>query len=448
MKNILFILLLSCLLLFFTSCTSLPSTEFLTNETTVSVLVTSDDSVFVESVKDIDIKVSEVTTASSTTPMESETISLKNQNVSETTDWHLEPFYDPELYEEPGYIIVGSTPEELEIPAECNGDRVNRIYFRGTCDNTKTEKLLLPNTLEYIQSDLNWQSLTEIAVSENNPYLSESDGILYSKDKSVLYMYPSGREDTEFTVPDFVSSIADGAFENNLYLKKITVPDTVLDIGSLAFHDSCLEEISLGNAVETIGAGAFWFCRDLKKIEIPASVKEVGKDCFEGCEKLETVILDGDPDSWGDDIFSHCFALKEVILNGEQKRICYDNGVLVEKNDAGEIVSVIRALPDTCPESYEMPKTAKRIDAHAFYGCKSLKTVIFPAEIDYEPMDGFCPYEDFIGCDNIKEVYVYSDQFLYSGNQMFPRGTVIYTYEGYRAAERAEKYGFKVVYLD
>ncbi|MBP3857329.1 MAG: hypothetical protein IK990_17125, partial [Ruminiclostridium sp.] len=98
--------------------------------------------------------------------------------------------------------------------------------------------------------------------------------------------------------------------------------------------------------------------------------------------------------------------------------------------------------------SYEMPKTAKRIDAHAFYGCKSLKTVIFPAEIDYEPMDGFCPYEGFIGCDNIKEVYVYSDKFRYSGGQMFPKGTVIHTYEGYPAAERAEKYGFKVVYLN
>ena len=388
------------------------------------------------------------TTAASTTTAKVTTTATTTEEIEPEEEWHLEPFYDPELYEEPGFMIVGTTPKVFEIPAECNGEPVNRIYFRGTCDNLVTEKLVLPDTLEYIQSDPNWRSLTEICVSENSPYLSVDDGILYSKDKSVLYMYHSGRENVEFTVPDFVSSIADGAFENNLYLKKLTVSDNVLDIGSQAFHDSCLEEISLGNAVETIGIAAFWFCRDLKNIEVPASVKVVGEGCFEGCEKLETVILDSDPDSWGDDIFSHCFALTEVILNGVQKYICYDDGVLVAKNDAGEIVNVIRALPDTCPESYEMPKTAKRIDAHAFYGCKSLKTVIFPAEIDYEPMDGFCPYEGFIGCDNIKEVYVYSDKFRYSGGQMFPKGTVIHTYEGYPAAERAEKYGFKVVYLN
>ena len=393
----------------------------------------------------------EVTTTTTMAEVTTTSAALETTASEETPEegeWHLEPFYDPELYEEPGFVIVGTTPKVFEIPAECNWEPVNRIYFRGTCDNLKTEKLILPDTLEYIQPDPNWRSLTEICVSENSPYLSVDDGILYSKDKSVLYMYPSGRENVEFTVPDFVSSIAKGAFENALYLKKITIPDTVLDIRSQAFRDSVLEEISLENAVETIGAGAFWACRKLKKIEIPASVKKVGEGCFEGCEKLETVILDSDPDSWGDDIFSHCFALKEVILNGTQKYICYDDGVLVNKNDAGEIVNVIRALPDTCPESYEMPKTAKRIDAHAFYGCKSLKTVIFPAEIDYEPMDGFCPYEGFIGCDNIKEVYVYSDKFRYSGGQMFPKGTVIHTYEGYPAAERAEKYGFKVVYLN
>ena len=411
-----------------------------------------------------DKSVEAVTTATDTSPVTEEvtttttmaevttTSAAPETTASEETpeegEWHLEPFYDPELYEEPGFVIVGTTPKVFEIPAECNGEPVNRIYFRGTCDNLVTEKLVLPDTLEYIQYDPNWRSLTEICVSENSPYLSVDDGILYSKDKSVLYMYPSGRENVEFTVPDFVSSIAKGAFENALYLKKITIPDTVLDIRSQAFRDSVLEEISLENAVETIGAGAFWACRKLKKIEIPASVRAVGDDCFYGCDNLETVIIDGDPERWGDNVFCICFALKEVILSGAQKRICYDNGVLVNKNDAGEIVNVIRALPDTCPESYEMPKTAKRIDAHAFYDCKSLKTVIFPAEIDYKPMDGFCPYEGFIGCDNIKEVYVYSDKFRYSGGQMFPKGTVIHTYEGYPAAERAEKYGFKVVYLN
>ncbi|MBP3855147.1 MAG: hypothetical protein IK990_05985, partial [Ruminiclostridium sp.] len=162
------------------------------------------------------------TTAASTTTAKVTTTATTTEEIEPEEEWHLEPFYDPELYEEPGFMIVGTTPKVFEIPAECNGEPVNRIYFRGTCDNLVTEKLVLPDTLEYIQSDPNWRSLTEICVSENSPYLSVDDGILYSKDKSVLYMYHSGRENVEFTVPDFVSSIADGAFENNLYLKKLT----------------------------------------------------------------------------------------------------------------------------------------------------------------------------------------------------------------------------------
>lgn len=72
--------------------------------------------------------------------------------------------------------------------------------------------------------------LEEILVEEGSMYTS-IDGILYSEEGAVLEAYPSGKKDSEFTIPDMVTEIAPFAFCETIYLKSLTIPDTVTSVG-------------------------------------------------------------------------------------------------------------------------------------------------------------------------------------------------------------------------
>lgn len=54
--------------------------------------------------------------------------------------------------------------------------------------------------------------LTEINVDTKNNFYASADGILYNKDKSAIIVYPSGKKDIEFTVPESVTTISSSSF--------------------------------------------------------------------------------------------------------------------------------------------------------------------------------------------------------------------------------------------
>ena len=55
-------------------------------------------------------------------------------------------------------------------------------------------------------------ALTEIQVSENNNTYQAIDGVLLSKDGTLLHTYPAGKPDTSYIIPDSVTSIGNSAF--------------------------------------------------------------------------------------------------------------------------------------------------------------------------------------------------------------------------------------------
>lgn len=52
-------------------------------------------------------------------------------------------------------------------------------------------------------------------VHPENPAYCDLDGVLYTKDRSALIRYPSARRRAEYTVPDTVTRICDGAFAHS-----------------------------------------------------------------------------------------------------------------------------------------------------------------------------------------------------------------------------------------
>ena len=115
----------------------------------------------------------------------------------------------------------------------------------------------------------NCSSLTNITVSENNKYFSSLNGVLFNKDKTELITYPNGNERTEYTIPDSVTSIIEGAFAYCSNLITVKIPDSVTDITDKTFYVcSSLTSVTIPDSVTHIGYNAFKYCKNLTSIII------------------------------------------------------------------------------------------------------------------------------------------------------------------------------------
>lgn len=77
-------------------------------------------------------------------------------------------------------------------------------------------------------------------------------------------------------------------------LDKVTIPDHIQSIGDLAFGNSELKEVVIGNGVKVIGKHAFSGCEKLTSVTLGESVSKIGERAFSGCPNLKEIYL---PDS-------------------------------------------------------------------------------------------------------------------------------------------------------
>ena len=90
---------------------------------------------------------------------------------------------------------------------------------------------------------LTCSSLTKINVAIDNPNYCSADGVLFNKSKTLLISYPRGGSG-DYTIPNSVTSIGDGAFFDCFGLTSITIPNSITSIGENAFYGcSGLKEI-------------------------------------------------------------------------------------------------------------------------------------------------------------------------------------------------------------
>lgn len=89
-------------------------------------------------------------------------------------------------------------------------------------------------------------ALQIISVSEENPNYSSADGVLMSKDGTIIYSMPPAITGS-YTIPDGVTSVAAGAFCCSA-LSTVVIPQGVTAISDDAFH-GCEDRITLRGAV-------------------------------------------------------------------------------------------------------------------------------------------------------------------------------------------------------
>lgn len=185
----------------------------------------------------------------------------------------------------------------------------------GEC--TSLMSVTIGNSLINIGDDtfIDCFSLVGIKVDEMNPFLTDIDGVLFSKDKKTVIVYPSAKGES-YIIPDGVDSIASSAFETCPELKTLIFPSSVTAIGESAFYgDSALTSIILPPKLKNLYSLTFKGCTGLTSIIIPDSVKGLGNQVFMDCESLTSVQFPSTLSTIGGYAFYNCSKLSTIYVN-------------------------------------------------------------------------------------------------------------------------------------
>ena len=180
-----------------------------------------------------------------------------------------------------------------------------------------------------------------------------------------------------------VTSIGKNAFAGTTqsyqynYLESVTIPEGVTSIGYGAFEnqDKLTSVIVLGNITEIPGR-AFYDCIELENVELPDTIVSIGEEAFEGTDITDEKILEN-VTNIGDRAFAFCNFTNLVISGGTS---IGDEAFL----QCDSLISV----------SFEIGSTS--IGHWAFYDCSNLSNVIISG--------GVTSFETsvFIYCYNLK----------------------------------------------
>ena len=181
----------------------------------------------------------------------------------------------------------GRDEAEYAVP-----DGVETLGEYSFTDSLKLTTVALPASLTNVANFAFplCSSLSRLTVSPDNPRFRSVDGIVFSADGKTLYLYPPGRDEAEYVVPDGVETIADYAFAHCYALTNIALPNSLRRIGAEAFGFCAeLKKIAIPDGLETVGLWAFLGCRALRTLRFGAALREIGLNAFEECSSSLTL---------------------------------------------------------------------------------------------------------------------------------------------------------------
>ncbi len=195
--------------------------------------------------------------------------------------------------------------------------------------------------------------------------------------------------DTDICVPDTynglpVTSIGYEAFFYCNNIKSIEIPNSVKSIENGAFY-YCenLKSAKLPNSLTSIGISAFAHCSTLESIELPDSVKTIGVSAFEYCDKLKSVKYPSGMTSVVDNLFFHCISLTSIEIPSSVTAVGVSSFGSCTNLKSVTLPSGVKSIGfgafSRCGRltSIEIPDSVTKIGDDAFYGCGSLKSIVF-----------------------------------------------------------------------
>ena len=232
------------------------------------------------------------------------------------------------------------------------------------------------------------ESLSKVTDEDLANAWTDDFGVKYSLDKKRLLKATNNFSAKDYVVISRTNVICDEAFQWCDELSSIHLPNSVIEIGAMAFYE-CREllEIVIPDSIRKIGSSAFDGCSLLVHIDIPNSVITIGDAVFDGCCSLKQIIIPESVKEIGNISFRECCELENVILPHSVSSIGYEafyGCKSLKQISLPDSVTYIgeRVFPG-CDSlaSIEIPNSVIHIGDGAFFGCKSLTSIYIPERV-------------------------------------------------------------------
>lgn len=224
---------------------------------------------------------------------------------------------------------------------------VTAIYTQAFQNSPALTEVSIPKSMNtiYGSSFDNCSSLIDINLDAENNTFKQIDNVVYKDDELVLY--PGGKTDAGFEVPENVTTITSSVFNSNHYISEVIIPASTLEFDGYSFVNcSNLEKVTLmerddsyysvdgvlfnGNSLEYYPSGkrdeqyvipdnitklesaSFSDTYYLKNLILPESLVTIDVYTFEKCHKLEELYIPQNVSMIGSIYFSTGF--KTAIL--------------------------------------------------------------------------------------------------------------------------------------
>ena len=267
---------------------------------------------------------------------------------------------------------------------------------------------------------------------------------------------------TSVTLPASLEMLGNSTFANCASLKEATFTGNITSFGSSVFSSTALEKVVLSDKMETLGrstfnnlktlkivtydsytvkdatrfndgyenalppsltslpSSLFSGCTSLKSMDL-SNVKTVAGSLFKGCSALESVVLSTDLEVLGDYMFQNCTSLSSIEIPSSVTSLgkyAFDGCTKLTSIDLPETLTFMGTYTfrKTGLTSIVIPSGVKSFGTSAtecaassnvylFAECKSLTTVVLPANINDFKIGGYV----FNNCTKLTTIKVGAD---------------------------------------
>ena len=192
----------------------------------------------------------------------------------------------------------------------------------------------------------------------------------------------------DFVIPDTVTAIADGLFENQS-VTSVTIPNTITKIENDTFaYCKKLTSVNIPESVTWIGTRAFVGCESLTEITIPESVTELESYAFQACAALQKVNIAANITALDSYVFKKCTSLTDITFPSTIKTIgksAFEECTALESialPEQLEYIDVTAFRDCTSLRDVQFPDSLLELGVASFHSCPALKSVHIPASLD------------------------------------------------------------------